>query len=241
MKIKSTKNYEIFKLREDNREKIDNAHVMKLAESIKARDLLEMRAIMVNSAMEIIDGQHRFLAAQSLGVAIFYQVIEELQSADIILMNISKSWVWVDYLNYYVKNGYPEYLKLKEFMNTNNISLKIAIGLTMLNTWENGTTFKKGEYKFASDSASNELKICWDTIHYIKKMNGYSAYTRSSRFWKAMMKLVKHSMFDAGKWKCNLERMIDKMGPRARTQDYMHLLTEINNWRNTSKIDLKED
>lgn len=241
MKVKSTTDYGIFKFREDNREKIDKAHVRKIAESIQARNLLEMRPIMVNADMEIMDGQHRLLAAQSVGVAIYYQMKEELQPEDIILMNISKSWGSVDYLNYYVRNGYPEYVKLKEFMKTNNIALKIALGLTMGKTWENGTTFRKGEYKFASDSASDELQICWDTINYIKKMNGYSAYTSSGRFWKAMVKLVKHSLFDKEKWKTNLERMIDKMGPRARTEDYMHLLSEIHNWRNSFKIDLKED
>lgn len=241
MKVKSTTNYSMFKFREDNRDRIDKAHVKRIAESIESRNLLNLRPITVNPAMEVLDGQHRLLAAQSLGVPIFYQIRDELQPEDIILMNIAKSWGTGDYLNYYVKNGHQEYMKLKEFMKKNNISLKVALGLTVEKTWEQGATFKKGEYKFSSDSASDELQICWDTINYIKKMNGYSAYTSSSRFWKAMVKLVKHSMFDAGKWKSNLERMIDKMGPRARTEDYMHLLTEIHNWRNTFKIDLKEN
>lgn len=241
MNVKGTTDYDMFKFRDDNREKIDRAHVRKIAESIQARNLLEMRPISVNAAMEIIDGQHRFLAAQSLGVPIYYQMREELKPEDIILMNISKSWSTTDYLNYYAKNGYQEYIKLKQFMKENNISLKIALGITMNKTREQVTTFKKGEYKFVSDSVEDELQICWDTISYIKKMNGYSAYTSSGRFWKAMVKLVKHTMFDKDKWMSNLSRMIDKMGPRARTEDYMKLLSEIHNWRNTLKIDLTEE
>lgn len=241
MKVKSTTNYSMFKFREDNRDRIDKAHVKRIAESIESRNLLNLRPITVNPAMEVLDGQHRLLAAQSLGVEVFYQIQEELRSEDIILMNIAKSWGTVDYLNYYVKNGYTEYQKLQSFMKENNISLKVALGLTVGASWQQGDVFKKGDYKFVSDSANDELATCWDTINYIKKMNGYSAYTSSSRFWKAMVKLVKHSMFDAEKWKSNLERMIDKMGPRARTEDYMNLLSEIHNWRNTFKINLVEE
>jgi hypothetical protein len=47
--IQNTKNYSMFKFRADNREKISDGHVEKLVESIKTRNLLEMRPIIVNA------------------------------------------------------------------------------------------------------------------------------------------------------------------------------------------------
>ncbi len=240
MAIKSTTDYTMFTLKSDNRAKIDQTHVKRLASSIQARNLLEMRPISVNSEMEILDGQHRFLAAKSLGVPIFYEIKTNLVASDVILLNVSKAWCMADYLNYYEKNGYEYYLKLRKFMKENNISLKVALGITMGQSWADIDKFKKGEYVFEQDAGKEELKTCWDTINYIKKMNGYSVYTSSSRFWKALIKLVKHYDFEKKKWLLNLERMIDKIGPKARAEDYVKLFTDIYNWKNTRKIDLSE-
>lgn len=101
--------------------------------------------------------------------------------------------------------------------------------------------FKSGEYKFNSDEVVGQIELCWDIVKYIKKMNGYSIYTYSSRFWKALIKLVKHNMFDKKRWFNNLQRMAHKMGPRARVEDYLRVMMEIHNWHSNSKINLLED
>ena len=62
MSLEKTKNYEIFKIMDCNRE-LSAANLQKLIGSIKSRNLLEFRPIIVNSKMEIIDGQHRLAAA----------------------------------------------------------------------------------------------------------------------------------------------------------------------------------
>ena len=240
MKTESTKNYEMFKFREDNRTNIDNNHVKRLVQSIQAKDLLEMRPIVVNSDMEVIDGQHRLLAAKELQKAIYYRVERDLAGSDIILMNIAKSWGMPDFLNYYVKNGNANYIQLQDFMAKNRISFKIAIALTMAPTRENQDKFKKGEYKFVEDLGTEDLDNCWRTIDYIKKMNGFSDYTSTSRFWKCLLKLVQHEAFNAEKWYVNLQKMIERVGPRARSTDYMTMFTDIHNWRNPSKVDLVE-
>lgn len=237
----STKNYDIFKFRTDNREKIDQHHVKRLKSSIQARNLLELRPISVNKNMEVIDGQHRLLAAKDLGVEIFYQIEDRLDQNDIIIMNIAKSWTMSDYLNYYVKNEYPEYVKLRDFMKAHNIILKVALGLGMGAARDEICKFKAGEYVFRADASTQQINECWETINYIKRMNGYSAYTSSGKFWKSMIKLVQHAHFDQNKWMKNLSQMIERMGPRARTEDYMRLFMEIYNWKNNLKLNLLEE
>lgn len=239
--IKNTTDFDLFKLREDNREKIDRGHVRRIKSSIECKNMLWMRPISVNKDMEIMDGQHRYLAAKELGVPIYYEMERQLESKDIILMNIAKSWSSNDFLNYYCLNGYVEYLKLQKFMKENDLTLKIALALSMGQNHEYFNKFKLGEYVFDEASSNHEMKICWSTINFIKRINGFSSYTRSSRFWKAMLILIKHHAFELKRWMANLEKMVNRFGPRARHIDYLKLIMDVYNWKQVIKIDLLED
>ena len=238
IKTASTTNYELFKFREDNRESINQSHVKRLADSIKARNLLELRPISVNADMEVIDGQHRLLAAKMLGVPIFYQQREDLTPTDIITMNVSKSWGQGDYLNYYVKNHYPEYIKLQSFMKEHGISIRIALNITMKRGKDASNKFKMGEYQFNEENFDDHIDICWETINYIERMNGYSLYTHSAKFWNALLILIRHANFNKIKWRENLKRMVERFTVKARQEDYLHMFMEVHNWRNSSKVDL---
>ncbi len=238
--IKKTTNYELFKFRADNRAEITNAHIERLKQSILARNLLEFRPIIVNKQMEVLDGQHRLLAAKALGYEIYYQMNEELKAEDIISLNVAKPWGMSDYLNYYIKNGYNEYRKLQEFMKKHQITVKIALRLTIGNTQKEMDAYRRGEFKFV-DEFSDIMDQCWETIHYIIRMNGTSHYTSSAKFWMALVKLVKHHNFDADKWRGNLEKMVDKVGPRITTKAFLELFMDIHNWRNNLKVNLLED
>jgi hypothetical protein len=237
--IQKTREYDKFNFRVDNREAINQAHVARLKESISARNLLEFRPIIVNVQMEILDGQHRLLAAKGLGVDIYYQVEEELRPEDIIALNVSKSWGIGDFLNYYLKNGYPEYRKLKDFLDKNRLQLKVALRLTMGATDKAMNDYRHGKYIF-NNEYNDIIEECWTTIHYIQRMNGSSTYTTTTKFWLALVKLVMHDKFDSQKWRQNLERMVDKFGPRINTKAFADLFMEVHNWRNNNKLDLTD-
>jgi len=239
--IKKTKDYDLFTFRDDNREKIDQNHITKLMESIKSRNLLELRPIVVNDKMEVIDGQHRLMAARNLGVDIFYQQEEKLEATDIIKMNISKSWGINDYLNFYCHHGYEEYIKLRNFMKKNNINLKVAMSIALGQVHVGFNEFRSGDFKFNDESLDVDLDICWDTINYIKKMNGQSPYTTSGRFWKALIKLINHPNFDITKWRNNMQKMISHFTPKARLEDYCAVFQHVYNYRNNQRINILED
>jgi hypothetical protein len=217
---------------------LNQSHVKRLAESIKARNLLELRPISVNAEMEVIDGQHRLMAAKLLGEEIFYIQDSGLTCADIILMNVSKAWGQNDYLNYYCKNGYQEYIKLTEFTKKNGINIKVALNITMGTSKDGYNKFKNGEYQFTEDNFEEDFAICWDTIDYIKKINGYSYYTCSARFWSALLVLIRHADFDKIRWRENLKKMIERFTAKAKQEDYLRLFMDVHNWRNKNKLDL---
>lgn len=236
--VRMTDDYDMFKFREDNRDRINQSHVKRLSESIKARNLLELKPITVNGEMEVIDGQHRLLAAKMLGVPIYYGQNHELNAQDIITMNVSQPWGQMDYLNYYCKNGCQEYQKLKDFMKNHGISLKIALSITMGHKKDSHIQFKEGKYVFNEEDFDEHIDICWETIDYIKRMNGYSSYTNSSRFWGALLILIRHARFDEKKWRENLKRMVERFTAKARQEDYLRMLMDVHNWRNNNKVEI---
>mgnify|MGYP001604126207 FL=1 len=99
--IHETKNYSIFKLNAANAV-IKKEHVDRLKASIKLKNMLHLRPILVNSEMEIIDGQHRFTAAKELNVAVFYEMDSSLNEDDMALLNSnSRTWSNSDFVHHF--------------------------------------------------------------------------------------------------------------------------------------------
>ena len=237
--ISKTKDYDRFKFREDNRCQIDQGHVKKLIESIRERNLLEMRPIYVNENFEVIDGQHRLLAAQALNVDIYFKIEKNLRAEDIILMNINKSWGVNDFLNYYCVNNFEEYKKLRNFVEKNNLPLRAALSISIGYTDRSYHLFKTGKFIFDESFFSESIIIFSETIDFIRKMNNNNSYTASARFWKAGLKLIKQLNFNKEKWMKNLTKMVERFSIRASEEDYYKLMLDIYNWRNSDPIEEK--
>lgn len=101
MEIKSTNDYEQFKLLRENRE-VNKTHAAKLAASIQLNNLLHVNPIIVNHSMFVIDGQHRLEAAKILSIPIHYTVIDDSEdNSALFLLQTSKQWTITDYVEYY--------------------------------------------------------------------------------------------------------------------------------------------
>lgn len=238
--IQKTKDYGIFKFRKDNREKISPDHVNRIAESIKSKNLLEFRPITINKNFEVLDGQNRLLAAQKLDVEIYYNITEDFDPKDIILLNTAKSWGIADYLNFYVQNGAEEYIKLNNFIIKNQLQLKIAVRIAFGSTNTNFKSFKDGKFVFKHELIGTELENCKFTIQLITKKKGLNHWTSSSRFWQPLIKIICHPDFDLEKWVKNLNLLMEKIGPRATEKGYLISFQEIYNFRNPHKISLMD-
>lgn len=116
--IYQTQNYGLFHFDEANRTIVPK-HVAKLAEQVKTNNLLHLFPIVVvadQGGYLVRDGQHRLLAAEQLGVPIFY-VVDNTQRMDRkavpVINTSSKRWGMADYLNFYCAQGNKEYIALK--------------------------------------------------------------------------------------------------------------------------------
>ena len=241
MEIKKTTDYGIFKFRDDNRSKIDTNHVRKIADSIAARNLLEFREITVNEKMEIIDGQHRLEAAKMLKTPIYYKIVNGMNCDDIIILNVQKNWSVDDYMNYYVKQGNREYIKLQEFMKENQLSLKISLRLCGKAGTSNSKIFKKGVFIFNESEGVENVFICTNSIKIIRNINGWQVFHSTAKFWTAFIILLKQPNFILEKWIKNLEKLDCRVQNRPTMKEFLILLVDVYNHGNQNKIKLTGD
>jgi hypothetical protein len=116
--IQRTNDYDKFSFLSNNRDP-SRSHIEALKRAFEDYgNLTESQPVLVNERLQIIDGQHRFIAAQELGSPIFYTTVSGLGIQEARQMNIlHKNWTTDDYAESYAKGGnqqYVTYLELKE-------------------------------------------------------------------------------------------------------------------------------
>lgn len=239
----STKDFSLFILRDDNRDKISSDHLKAIKQSISECNLLYMRPIIVNESMEIIDGQHRFLAAKALNVPIYYEIQKDVTPMHMVRLNTSRSWSSSDYLNFYVKNGYQEYIKLNNYMKSHDLPINVVLSMMLGRVRAEHKEFRLGNFKFSFMYTHEQIGWCWRTIDLIRLRNGIvsSAYTKTCKFWAPLLKLVSHVNFNPEKWFINMEKMIENFSIRITQADYSKLFMKVHNYRNPNSICLVDE
>lgn len=239
--MNSTKDYKMFKYMTDNRP-IDKGHVNRLIASIKSRNLLEYTPIIVDKTFNVIDGQHRLEAAKALGVPIYYKVQESNDAADIIHLNIAKSWNIIDFFNFFVKHKYPEYVKLDAFCKKNALSIKLGIFLFLKRTKNLMHDFKCGKFVFEEKVGSDTVNISIAAIDVLKKYLGVGKVGfDSKKLWKAIYVLASNPEFDMEIWKRNVGMLCEKIHSKATEEDMLNHILWVYNYRNQNKIEVGED
>jgi hypothetical protein len=117
----STTDYSQFKFKVGNRPVLP-CRVQCLKESITQNNKLHLHPIIVDKNNNIVDGQHRLAAANSLRVPIYYIVDYESQEDDIILFNTHRTnWSLENYVNYHNQKGIESFVffqKMIDFCKT---------------------------------------------------------------------------------------------------------------------------
>lgn len=108
--IQETTNYSRFNLMDANRNVLES-HKDSIKASIEEHgNFTEFVPIMVNERMEIIDGQHRFVALKELGLPIYYVMTKGTGVKEARNMNkLNKPWGMLDWARSYASSGYKSY------------------------------------------------------------------------------------------------------------------------------------
>jgi hypothetical protein len=236
LEIRETQEFSIFKTFKGNR-LVNRNQVESLKRAIQQKNLLRCRPIIVNTEMEIIDGQHRLEAAKELNIPIPYIVNPNADYRDATILNANNdNWDLNEYLRMYLEYGYPQYVKLKNFQDRHALDLDktLMFMTTKSRSPEFSRTFKEGIFVFSANEVSLDLAILKikEAVFYIKSKTiiGRTTYLGTKTFWRALYKFITENDIDWSSFMRKLEYKCDSLRPMSQIEDYVRAFRSIYNF-----------
>jgi hypothetical protein len=205
--------------------------------------MLHLRPILVNSEMEIIDGQHRFTAAKELNIPIFYEKDINLNEDDMALLNSnSRTWASSDFVHHFQNRGKKDYQMLAEFSKKNELLMTQALHILGQQGGTAAGGIKSGTYKFPGKEIVEKaeqklwmLKAVQEIIH-TKSLNKPN-FTNKVGFFRGSLAIFSHENFILDVFIKKIELHIDKIQKRADATGYYQMLKDIYNWKNSNPLE----
>jgi len=225
-------------------------HIKRLTDSIKTNGLL-CNPILVNEDYEVIDGQHRLLAAKEAKSNIYYIILKGYALKEVHALNLNqKNWTKKDFMEGYAEMGIESYIKLRDFtVNHKDFNIGNCIAMCAnLTGQSNGIS-----QKYRSDGKSYNIKEVFEEgtwrvrdfdlanenaskLKMIKQH--YDGYNRTT-FVAVMLGLFKNNEFNFVDFLSKLKIQPQKMQHCASTAQYRLLIEDIYNYRRREKVNLR--
>lgn len=174
--MKTTTNYDLFTLKEENRDvDLNDKETKNLAESMVEFGWLDAFPLMAQKQgrkLIVFDGQHRLAIAREFGIPVKYVVIDGEVPDVARLQQTAKKWRPKDYAGRYAKAGNDHYIELLEFFDKYGIPLTMSAAiLANTTTFANvSDRFYDGRYQIKSRRIANELAECWRGLVEVSKV-----------------------------------------------------------------------
>lgn len=194
-----------FKFLDYNRP-INKRHINELKESIEKNGYIESLPIVVDTEGYILDGQHRYVACQELGITPPHLTMPMNNKKIIHLINsLQKGWGTLDYIHYYAQLGNPYFIELLRLSKKYNLSPVIIL----LMFKADGGNLLRGvrNENLTFDISEKGLKQIEEKLQNILKI--YECYgVKSTKLFKAICKIysLKNFVPDICINKINLQR-----------------------------------
>lgn len=237
--VLQTKNYETFRFRDDNR-MIRKQHVSKLTEKMLSKGWIKGSYVVINEKGEVIDGQHRILAAMKANVPVSY-IVEKGSSFQEIrgLNQDKKNWALSDHIGGFVKDNNPNYVILEEFIKKFP-DFRVTECLMFLTNSSNAVhrdVFESGNFKVKNKEVAEKWA---NYIIGLKELfpKGYN----KSIFVRAVLQLL------SKKKEFSFEEFLHKVQLRpsmiflcGTVEQYVGMIEDIYNYRrrNNEKVGLR--
>lgn len=170
---------------------IKDLHVKHLMSALLKRNELHLNPLVVTSDMEVVDGNHRLVAARNLGLSVYY-IIDDNYDPEKLMMfnNVNLKWQFKDYLKFYMEQGNEDYLKFNEFMQEVGFSITVLMEWMDYHPRKAQISFKEGRLKFRLDK--NLLEALTNTKRLIDIMKGRKVKPHSIFGKHAFHRACKH-------------------------------------------------
>lgn len=235
--IRETKDYSIFKFRDDNRV-INQNHVKKLSNEMKENGWLSTSVVTINGSGDVIDGQHRVKAAMSVGVPIRYKVSKGAGTDEMTAMNtLQRNWSPFDHLHKFVVRGNPHYITFDKFVKDYPMFKYTEVAMFLNNSMSSvkRDSFESGNYVVKNEKKGRE----W--ANYVLELKPYfEKYYTKSIFVRAFIKIISNKpefIFEEFLHKVKLRpNMLVACGT---VEQYVEMIENIYNYRRSDKINLR--
>ena len=235
--IFETKDYSIFKFREDNR-LVNQNHIKKLSNRMKEKGWLPTSRVVINGNGEVIDGQHRIKAAMSVGVPIRYQVQRGAGSDEMCEMNtLQKNWSPFDHLHRFVVKGNPNYITFDNFVKEYPMFRYSEISMLLSNSL---TSVKRDSFESGDYVVKNEKKAHLWAEHLLELKPYFEKYYNKSIFVRAIVKILSNKKdFKFEEFLHKVKLRPTKLVPCGTVEQYVQMIEEIYNFKRSDKINLR--
>lgn len=236
--VLQTRNYEMFKFHRENRT-IVQSHVNSLARSMLIHGWARGSIVIVDSNFNVLNGQHRVLAAQKSNVPVTYMVDSKASANEIgILHTNMKPWNIITHLERFVKLGYNHYIVLDRFMK--NFPDFRPTECTML--VRNGLGSAERESFESGKFETKDMKVAYNWGHDIMLLKPYfeKGYNKSI-FVRAMIKVLstKSDVFHFDEFLHKVHMRPKSIFMCGTVDQYIQMIEDIYNYRRSEKVNLR--
>ena len=230
MKVKETKNYEMFSSVTGNRP-TNELHLKRLKASMEEELLVS--PIIVNEHHEVIDGQHRLRVSKELKLPVRYIVCEGYGLPQVQRLNQnSKDWRTIDFVSGYAELGNKEFDYLLNFYKSSKLTLTTCVTL-LSNSGSSTNEIRNGVWKAKHKNRAIAIQ---EWINNIKPY--YDGVERRS-FVLALMHLYKNQDFNFMQLMTKLNIQRTALVNCVDTDAYITLLESIYNYKSRNKVNLR--
>ena len=250
-KVYQTSNLSIFKQIDGNR--VPNLqHIKRLSDSIRVNGM-KCNPILVNERMEVIDGQHRLIAAKEAQSFVYYIIVKGYSLSEVHTLNLNqKNWSKKDFMEGYANMGIESYIKLREFM-LKNTDFTFTDCISMCSN-ESSSASNTSAQKYRSDRKQitnmkhvfeegtwigKDFDLAQVWANKIQMVKPYYAGYNKTIFVGSILALFKNDKFDFNEFLHKLRVQPVTMKDCADRQECKKLIEDIYNYKSRNKISLR--
>jgi hypothetical protein len=239
-KVYKTNDLSIFKLIDGNR--IQNLqHIKRLSESIRIYGM-KCNPILVNEQMEVIDGQHRLMAAKEAKSYVYFIIVNGYSLSEVHTLNLNqKNWSKKDFLDGYANIGLLPYIKLKKFHKENE-DFTLSVCIAFCNNTTDNSHNRLGENLEVFEDGTwigKDFNLAYEWANKIRMIKPYYKNYNNSSFVATMITLINNDKFDFDEFMHKLRIQPTALVDCTNRSQYKTLIESIYNYRSRNKVNLR--
>lgn len=238
-KLQCTKNYRLFTRSIDNRPLCPKKH-KRLRKSMEEYGFLPCYplACVRDEAKNLVvfDGQHRLSIAETLGLAVWYVVVDF--AFDIARVNCTQEkWATRNFAETYASQGKKHYAEGLAFAERHRISVGCAFGLLAGTvSWNNiAQEYYSGSFKITDREYAETVGTIYSHIIHV------APKAKNMRLLESCMAVARVKEFDPQRLFSGVERCRERLVAYSTRDAYLQMLEEVYNFGRQKLVALKNE